>query len=86
MRGNPMKFSSKPSLQHWHIRFAHGGILTGHWEFDTAILLILFSVVAYSFLLPVDAPRGTRRTLIQSASAACFVGALVMAVLGFRSL
>lgn len=64
----------------------HYGVLTGHWEFDLAILMIFFSIIAYSFLLPANAPRGTGRVLIQTASFSFFIGALILAVLGFRSL
>lgn len=65
---------------------AHGGVLTGHWEFDLALFFVLMAVVAYSFLLPVDAPRGIGRRLIQMMAALFFVGALALAVIGFRNL
>ncbi len=64
----------------------HGGILTGHWEFDLALLMVLLAVVAYSFLLPADAPRGMGRLVIQGTAILFFMGALVLAVVGFRSL
>jgi hypothetical protein len=64
----------------------HGGILTGHWEFDLALLLILLAIVAYSFLLPEDAPRGRGRYAIQGVAGLFFLGALVLAIIGFRSL
>lgn len=65
---------------------AHGGILTGHWEFDLAIAMVFFAIISYSFLLPVDAPTGGGRVAIQAVAVAFFVGALVMAVVGFRNL
>lgn len=65
---------------------AHGGVLTGHWEFDLALLLVVLAVVAYSFLLPEDAPRGVGRLLIQAVALLFFAGALTLAVVGFRSL
>lgn len=65
---------------------AHGGILTGHWEFDLALLMVLLAVVAYSFLLPADAPRGIGRVLILVVAALFFAGALALAVIGFRNL
>jgi hypothetical protein len=65
---------------------AHGGVLTGHWEFDLAIAMVFFAVVAYSFLLPADAPTGAGRVVIQGIAVLFFLGALVMAVVGFRSL
>lgn len=65
---------------------AHGGVLTGHWEFDLAILFVFLAVVAYSFLLPADAPRGVGRFVIITIAALFFFGALAMAVLGFRNL
>lgn len=65
---------------------AHGGILTGHWEFDLALFLVLMAVVAYSFLLPADAPRGIGRIIILVAAALFFASALALAVLGFRNL
>jgi hypothetical protein len=64
----------------------HGGFLTGHWEFDLALVLIFFAVISYSFLLPADAPKGTGRRVIQAVAAVFFAGALVLAVVGFRSL
>ncbi|MCC7164844.1 MAG: hypothetical protein IT331_20275 [Anaerolineae bacterium] len=68
------------------IRTAHGGILTGHWEFDLAIALLFFAVICYSFLLPQDAPRGAGRMIIYGGVIACLIGAGILAVLGFRSL
>lgn len=65
---------------------AHGGILTGHWEFDLAIALVFFAIISYSFLLPADAPRGIGRIAIQTVAGLFFVGALVLAIVGFRSL
>lgn len=65
---------------------AHAGILTGHWEFDLALLLVLLAVVAYSFLLPADAPKGMGRRAIQGTAALFFIAALALAVVGFRSL
>ncbi|HZQ06626.1 MAG TPA: hypothetical protein VFD70_08605 [Anaerolineae bacterium] len=81
-----MMWNAIPPLRDGRIVEAHGGILTGHWEFDLALLLTLLAVVAYSFLLPADAPRGVGRLLIQSVSFLFFAGALILAVLGFRSL
>jgi hypothetical protein len=68
------------------VRAAHGGVLTGHWEFDLALFMVLMAVVAYSFLLPSDAPRGIGRVIIQMIAALFFVGALALAVVGFRNL
>ena len=65
---------------------AHGGVLTGHWEFDLALFCVLMAVVAYSFLLPADAPRGIGRRLIQLVAVLFFIGALALAVVGFRNL
>lgn len=65
---------------------AHGGILTGHWEFDLAIAMVFFAIISYSFLLPADAPKGVGRIAIQAVASLFFVGALVLAVVGFRSL
>lgn len=64
---------------------AHGGALTGHWEFDLAIVSVFFAILSYSFLLPGDAPRGIGRVLIYGVSALFFIGALTLAVFGFRS-
>jgi hypothetical protein len=68
------------------IMTAHGGILTGHWEFDLALFMVMLAVVAYSFLLPADGPRGSGRFVIQGIAIVFFVAALVLAVIGFRSL
>lgn len=68
------------------VRAAHGGILTGHWEFDLALFFVLLAVVAYSFLLPADAPRGIGRVIIIFIAALFFVGALALTVFGFRNL
>ena len=65
---------------------AHGGVLTGHWEFDLAIAMVFFAVISYSFLLPADAPTGGGRVVIQGIAVLFFVGALVMAIVGFRNL
>ena len=81
-----MKASGIAPPPYGRIVQAHGGILTGHWEFDLALLLTLLAVVAYSFLLPADAPRGMGRLLIQTVAFSFFAGALILAVLGFRSL
>ena len=81
-----MKWSSIAPQHVGRIELNHYGILTGHWEFDLAILMVFFAVIAYSFLLPVNAPRGAGRVMIQTASLSFFIGALVLAVLGFRSL
>ncbi|MCC7165666.1 MAG: hypothetical protein IT331_24425 [Anaerolineae bacterium] len=64
---------------------AHGGVLTGHWEFDLAILSVFLGIVVYSFLLPQDAPRGLGRILIYTLTIGFLVGALVLAVFGLRS-
>lgn len=81
LRWNPLPPLSREVFIH-----AHGGVLTGHWEFDLAIALVFFAVVVYSFLLPADAPKGGGRLLIQAFALAFFIGALVMAIMGFRSL
>ena len=81
-----MRWSVFPPLPHFAVTTAHGGILTGHWEFDLAIALVFFAVISYSFLLPEDAPRGGARLAIQSVAAVFFVGALVLAVVGFRNI
>lgn len=65
---------------------AHGGFLTGHWEFDFAILLTFFAFMSYSFLLPADAPRGIRRWVVLGCTGAFALGAITLAVIGFRSL
>lgn len=75
-----------PPLAPNPIRNEHGSVLTGHWEFDLAIALVFFAVIAYSFLLPADAPKGLGRIVIQMVAALFFLGAVVMAVVGFRSL
>jgi hypothetical protein len=75
-----------PPMLHVSAVPLHGGILTGHWEFDLAIALVFFAVISYSFLLPVDAPKGGARVAIQSVAILFFVGALVLAVVGFRNL
>lgn len=77
--------SSPPPLVH-DVDNAHGGVLTGHWEFDLALAMVFFAVISYSFLLPVDAPKGGGRLAIQSVAVLFFVGALVMAIVGFRNL
>lgn len=64
---------------------AHAGVLTGHWEFDLAILSIFLGVVAYSFLLPQDAPRGVARLGVYTIMLMFLTGAFVLAVMGFRS-
>lgn len=64
---------------------AHGGALTGHWEFDLAILSVFLGIIAYSFLLPHDAPQGVGRMLIYTLTIGFLFGALILAVLGFRS-
>lgn len=75
-----------PAMSHISVGPAHGGILTGHWEFDLAIALVFFAVISYSFLLPADAPKGVVRVGIQSVAVLFLVGALVLAVVGFRNL
>lgn len=65
---------------------AHGGLITGHWEFDLAILLVFFAFLSYSFLLPSDAPEGKGRWAILGVTGAFAFGAVLLAVLGFRSL
>ncbi len=75
-----------PPLPHVLTITAHGGILTGHWEFDLALALIFFAVISYSFLLPADAPKGVGRMVIQSVAILFLLGALAMAVVGFRNL
>ena len=72
-------------FRHDIVIVAHGGALTGHWEFDLAISLVFFAIISYSFLLPVDAPRGLGRLVIYGMAILCFIGALVLAVTGFRS-
>ncbi len=79
-------FENIPNVRFWPPRVAHGGVLTGHWEFDLALFLVLMAVVAYSFLLPADAPRGIGRSVIIAVAALFFVGALALAVIGFRNL
>ncbi len=80
------RWNGMPPLPHVPIDVAHNGILTGHWEFDLAIMFVLLSVVAYSFLLPADAPRGVGRALISSVAVVFFAAALILAVVGFRNL
>jgi hypothetical protein len=64
----------------------HGGILTGHWEFDLAIACLFLAIVTYSFLLPADAPRGVGRVAILGMTGIFCAAALTLAVIGFRSL
>lgn len=77
--------STNPPLSPASLIVAHGGALTGHWEFDLAITCVFFAIISYSFLLPADAPRGIGRVVIYGAVGLCFIGALVLAVMGFRS-
>lgn len=77
--------STNPPLLPASILVAHGGALTGHWEFDLAIVLVFFAIISYSFLMPADAPQGIGRAVIYGAVGLCFIGALVLAVMGFRS-
>lgn len=65
---------------------AHGGVFTGHWEFDLAIACAFFAVVSYSFLLPADAPRRMGRAVIYGVAALCLIVALVLAAMGLRSM
>lgn len=65
---------------------AHGGLLTGHWEFDLAILATFLAVVSYSFLLPADAPQGKGRWVILGITGAFALGAVTLAAIGLRSL
>lgn len=74
-----------PTSPRVEIIVAHGGALTGHWEFDLAIVSVFFAILSYSFLLPGDAPQGIGRAVIYGAVSLCFIGALVLAVMGFRS-
>lgn len=67
-------------------RFDHGGVLTGHWEFDLAIGCLFLALVSYSFLLPADAPRGLGRAIILTLTILFCTAAIILAVLGFRSL
>lgn len=79
-------WSDLPPLPRGSILLDHGGVLTGHWEFDLALAMIFFAVISYSFLLPTDAPKGVGRIAIQSIALLFFVGALILAVVGFRNL
>ncbi|MBI4670868.1 MAG: hypothetical protein HY741_04260 [Chloroflexi bacterium] len=81
-----MYIQDSPPLGSFAPPTAHGGLLTGHWEFDLALLSLLLAVFAYSFLVPEDAPRGAGRVVIQGVALFFFVGALVLAVVGFRNL
>ena len=81
-----MQLNDKRFLSPDTIRNEHGGVLTGHWEFDLAIALLFLAVVCYSFLLPQDAPRGAGRMVIYGGVVACLIGAGLLAVLGFRSI
>lgn len=80
-----MVLSATEPLSAARFVIAHGGALTGHWEFDLAIALVFFAIVSYSFLLPADAPRGGGRLVIYGMAILCFIGALLLAVMGFRS-
>ncbi len=80
MLNRPPPFARVPVIT------AHSGVLTGHWEFDLALAMIFFAVVAYSFLLPADAPQGGGRIVIQSIAVVFLIGAVVMAIVGFRNL
>lgn len=75
-----------PPMPRISIGNAHSGVLTGHWEFDLALAMIFFALISYSFLLPADAPKGRGRMAIQVVAVLFFVGAIVMAIAGFRSL
>lgn len=77
--------SATEPLSPTSIIVAHGGVLTGDWEFDLAIACVFFAVISYSFLLPADAPRGVGRAMIYGIAVVCLVGALVLAVMGLRS-
>lgn len=79
-------WSDLPPLPRGSILLDHGGVLTGHWEFDLAIALVFFAVIAYSFLLPADSPKGVGRIIIQIVALAFFLGALALLVVGFRNL
>lgn len=79
-------WSDLPPLPRGSIPLDHGGVLTGHWEFDLALAMVFFAIVSYSFLLPADAPKGVGRIAIQSIALLFFVGALILAVVGFRNL
>lgn len=79
-------WNAEPLLQRLAPANAHGGVLTGHWEFDLALAMVFFAVISYSFLLPADAPKGGGRLLIQSLAIAFFAGAIVLAIVGFRNL
>lgn len=81
-----IEYNAAPPLISHIAAAAHGGVLTGHWEFDLALLCVFLAVVAYSFLLPADAPRGVLRNVIQLVALLFFVSALVLAVVGFRNL
>lgn len=75
-----------PPLPRVSIDPAHSGVLTGHWEFDLALAMIFFAAITYSFLLPADAPKGGGRIAIQSVAVVLFIGAIVLAIVGFRNL
>jgi len=81
-----MKLNVAPPLFPFGSPTAHGGVLTGHWEFDLALLCAFLAVVAYSFLIPENAPRGAGRIVIQAVALLLFVGAIALAVIGFRNL
>jgi hypothetical protein len=78
--------STNPPLSPASLIVAHGGALTGHWEFDLAITCVFFAIISYSFLLPADAPRGIGRIAIYGIAIVFFIGALILAVMGLRSL
>lgn len=81
-----IEFNVAPPFVSLLAAVAHGGVLTGHWEFDLALLCVFLAVVAYSFLLPADAPQGIMRNVIQLVALFFFVSALVLAAVGFRNL
>lgn len=75
-----------PPLPRISFETAHGGVLTGHWEFDLALAMVFFAVLSYSFLLPADSPKGVGRLVIQSVAILFFAGAVILAIVGFRNL
>jgi hypothetical protein len=68
------------------MQLAHGGVLTGHFEFDMAIVLTFLGMMTYSLLLPENSPKGLARRMIQSLAVLLGVTGIFFAVIGLRNL
>jgi hypothetical protein len=65
---------------------AHGGILTGHIEFDVALLLFVLGMMTSSILFLDQPPRGVARRIVLSLIAVFVAAGIISAIIGFRSL